>query len=256
MNEDFEALKARGSLHLPMTTDPREMPHLGMHDVINGDSRLWSAILERSAAPTVVAATGRSSLHRLVMYAPASLVDTFLQRGIDFSVLDGDGHSVLTTAVRAGNWEVVDLLRARGVEDDSTMMDRLVGLCLKGDTKRAHDLIRDYPLVLEAFAREDADEFARAAGRGNIDQVRLMLACGFPPDGFGQSGSTALQQAAWRGKVTLVELLLASGASPASRDELYGQTAVDWALHGAVHAHGATGPCLEAARLIEHSAAG
>jgi len=40
----------------------------------------------------------------------------------------------------------------------------------------------------------------RAAARGAVVQVRLMLACGFPPDLIGESGATALQQAAWRGQ--------------------------------------------------------
>ena len=62
-----------------------------------------------------------------------------------------------------------------------------------------------------------------------------MLACGFPPDLVGESGATALQQAAWRGQVPVVELLLANGASPSMKDELYGETALDWARDGATH---------------------
>jgi ankyrin repeat protein len=255
MKEDFESFKRRGPAPLWTTADPRETPHMGIHDVINGDRHLWSAILDNGADPTV-AATGRSSLHRLVMYGPASLVEMFLQRGIDFGGMDVDGHSVFRTAVRAGNWDVVDVLRARGVEDDSTLMDRLIGLCLKNEARVAQALVHDDPHVLDAFAREDADEFVRAAGRGTVEQLRLMLACGFPPDAVGRSGSTALHQAAWGGRVAIVELLLASGASPSMRDELYGQTPAEWGVHGALHAHGAAGPCMEAARLIEQSAAG
>ena len=80
-----------------------------------------------------------------------------------------------------------------------------------------------------------------------------MLACGFPPDLIGESGATALQQAAWRGQVPVVELLLTCGASPSITDELYGETALDWARHGASHAQGAEGPCLEVARMLSRA---
>jgi hypothetical protein len=36
-------------------------------------------------------------------------------------------------------------------------------------------------------ARVDGDEIVRAAVRGSIDEVRLMLTCGFPPDTVGES---------------------------------------------------------------------
>ena len=49
----------------------------------------------------------------------------------------------------------------------------------------------------------------------------------------------------------MVELLLANGASPTLKDELYGETALAWARHGASHAQGAEGPCLQAAKLLE-----
>jgi hypothetical protein len=102
-------------------------------------------------------------------------------------------------------------------------------------------------------ARVDGDEIVRAAVRGSTDEVRLMLTCGFPPDTVGESGATALQEAAWHGQVHVVELLLAHGASPTVRDDVYGETALDWAHQGSTHAHGAEEGCLEAARLIQHA---
>ena len=57
-------------------------------------------------------------------------------------------------------------------------------------------------------------------------------------------------------RMATVTLLLARGASPATRAALYGETARDWARHGASHAPGAQDRCLESARLIEGAAAG
>jgi ankyrin repeat protein len=151
---------------------------------------------------------------------------------------------------RFGN---VALLRTRGIDDDSTPTDRLIGLCLAGHEQAAYALVADHPDVLRAVTRADAEEFVRAAARGNVDQLRLLLACGFAPDAVGESGATALQQAAWRGHVAVVELLLEHGASTQMQDDLYGETALEWARHGASHAESAE-TCLKAARLIEQAA--
>ena len=253
MKQEFEAFKARGGTVQNMPTDPREIQHLRMPNLVGAQSHLWEALLDQGYDPTALGVTGRSALHTLVTYAPASFVEMFLAHDVKVNVRDADGRSVLATAVRAGNTDAATLLRARGVVDDATHADRLIGACLADEAEAAQKLVADHPEVLETLTRADADEFVRAAARGAVAQVRLMLACGFPPDLIGESGATALQQAAWRGQVPVVELLLTCGASPSITDELYGETALDWARHGASHAQGAEGPCLEVARMLSRA---
>jgi ankyrin repeat protein len=252
MKRAIEESRASES-HERIPSDLRDIAQQQRPQLLDARLHLWSALLENGFDPTSVGPTGRSPLHALVTYAPASFLEPFLQRGGNANVRDAEGRSLLATAVRAGNIAAADVLRKHGIEDDSTPMDRLIGLCVKGDAEAAQDLVADYPDLLLAVTRNDADEFVRAAARGRIDQVRLMLACGFPPDAMDDTGATALHQAAWRGQVPIVELLLARGASPSTRDDVYGETALEWAQHGASHAEGAQGPCLEAARLIQDS---
>jgi ankyrin repeat protein len=248
--EDF---KARGS-HAPFPTGPREMQQLmGMPHLADARAGIWSTLIDGGYDPAQVGPTGRSSLHSLATYAQASVMEIFLARGVDFRVRDAAGRSVLATAVRAGNNEVAHLLRARGLEDDSTTMDRLIGFCVADDAEAAQALVADHPEVLNAIVRADADDFVAAAARGQMGQVRLMLACGFPPDIKNEAGATALHQAAWRGQVPVVELLLAFGAAATVLDDLYGESPREWALHAASHAAGAQGPYLEAARLLSSS---
>lgn len=249
-------LKARGDFQSPGSADPRDLHHLRMPNLVGAQSHLWSALIDRGYDPAALNISGRTALHMLVTYAPASFLQMFLDRGVDLNVRDADGRSVIATAVRAGNTEAADVLRLRGIADDSTTVDRLIGACLSDDAETAQELVAEHPEVLGHLSRADADVFVRAAARGAIGQVRLMLACGFPPDLVGESGATALQQAAWRGQVPVVELLLANGASPSMKDELYGETALDWARHGATHAQGAEGPCLEAARILSEEETG
>jgi ankyrin repeat protein len=255
LREGLEAFKARGGVGIQhASTDPREFQHLRMPNMVGAQTHLWEALLDRGYDPAAINVTGRTALHTLVTYAPASLLQVFLDRGVSLTARDGDGRSVVAAAVRAGNAEAANLLRARGVVDDATWADRLIGACLADDAEGAQAIAADHPETLDTLTRSDADEFVRAAARGAITQVRLMLACGFPPDLVGEAGATALHQAAWRGQVATVEFLLAHGASPLVRDDLYGDTAVEWARHGAMHAEGAEGPCLEAATLLEAAA--
>jgi ankyrin repeat protein len=249
MQQRIEEFKADGTPRALVPVDPRDAQTLHLPNLLNAQAHLWSALLVRGFDPAAQGATGRTVLHTLVTYAPASFVELLLERGVDATARDVDGQSVVAAAVRAGNFEVVDLLRARGVPDDATNEDRFVGRCLAGDAEAAQALAATLPSPL-GLDRRNADELVRAAARGATTPVRLMLACGVPPDAVGEAGATALQMAAWRGQIAIVELLLAHGASPEARDEVYGETAREWAEHGASHAQGAAAECRQAAHML------
>jgi ankyrin repeat protein len=224
--------------------DPMEMQQMRLPNLIGARADLWTAMLDAGFNPTNVSTTGRSALHGVAAYAPAHLVEAFLERGGDPRVRDADGRSVLATAVRAGNLEAAALLRSRGVEDDSSPMDRLLGACLAGDRATALALVAERPDLPTSASREDTEVFVRAAGRGNLNQVQSMLAAGFDPNVEGEGGATPLHQAAWRGQLDVVQLLLDRGADREIRDRLYEQTAVEWALDGADSAEGVRERCL------------
>jgi ankyrin repeat protein len=62
-----------------------------------------------------------------------------------------------------------------------------------------------------------------------------MLQIGVNPDGFGDSGMTALHAAAWRGHIDMVRLLLDSGAHVQLRDTMFGNSPLESARHGVKH---------------------
>jgi ankyrin repeat protein len=239
-----------GALTPALASDPLELQQLRMPNLIGAKEDLWGAMLDRGYDPTVIQAGGRSALHGVVTYAPPTLLELFLSRGVDLNVRDADGRSVLATAVRAGNLAAADLLRARGIVDDTTPMDWLLGRCLAGDAEGARQVVAEHPGLTSALTRGDAEVLVRAAGRGNVDQVRLLTNTGIDPDVHGDSGATALHQAAWRGQVAVARLLLDRGASRDVRDDLYGQTPREWALHGSIHAQGARDRCLEVVEML------
>jgi ankyrin repeat protein len=230
--------------------DPLERQQLRMPNLIGAKTDLWAAMLDRGYDPTAISSGGRSMLHGVVEYAPPAFLEVLLSRGIDFNARAANGRSVIATAVRAGNGAAADVLLAHGAEDDATPIDRLLGACLAGDIEAAHRQAARHAGLVAALTREDGEVFVRAAGRGHADQVRLFLDVGLSPDLRGESGAAPLHQAAWRGQEAVVDLLLERGASRDIRDDLYGHTPGEWAIHGSIHAQGARDRCLRIAERL------
>ena len=67
-----------------------------------------------------------------------------------------------------------------------------------------------------------------AARKGELDDVKVLVACGAKVNAIGDMGGTPLHDAAAKGRVEVVAFLLASGADPNIKDE-FGNTAADWA---------------------------
>lgn len=67
-----------------------------------------------------------------------------------------------------------------------------------------------------------------AARKGELADVKTLVACGAKVNAIGDMGSTPLHDAASKGHVEVVALLLANGADPTIKNE-FGKTAADWA---------------------------
>ena len=218
---------------------------------IGAKADLWAAMLERGYDPAAIGKSGSTTLHWVATYATPSFIEMVLNHGVNPDVRDDQGRSVIATAARAGNMEVVEFLRGQGIDDDATPMDRLIGFCVAGDETRARQIVDDMPHLIEAINREDADALVSAAGRGATDRVRLMLDIGMRADIRDETGAAGLHQAAWRGHVDVARLLLDRGATGSLPDDLLKETPRVWALHGALHAQGPRRDrCLAIAEML------
>jgi hypothetical protein len=74
-----------------------------------------------------------------------------------------------------------------------------------------------------------------AADRNDTSAARLMLAAGWPVDGRGKHGATALHFAAWHGNADLLRDLLGYDAALETRDRDFKMTPLGWAFHGSLH---------------------
>jgi ankyrin repeat protein len=185
-----------------------------------GDGGPWHARLAPAHA------TPRETAEDCLMWAALEgfprRVALLLQAGVD---PDGRGtrhpifedRTALEVALREGHTTVADALRAAGAGE--------LGL------DRAQRVEAAY-MAADATVTDPppAGLIARAAARGNIAAVALLLERGADVNAFGER-ATALHEAAWRNEKALVETLLSAGADRTLRDREFGATPSGWAAH-------------------------
>ncbi len=109
---------------------------------------------------------------------------------------------------------------------------RLAVACEVGDEPLVAELLARQPDLARTLAEPERRKLADAARDENIPAVRRMLHAGWPLDGRGDTGGTALHWAAWHGNTGLVRELLPRKPDLELRDSVHGGTPLGWALHG------------------------
>jgi ankyrin repeat protein len=114
---------------------PRETPIFS-----EGALEMLRAILERGYAPNRGMPSDRrigerqTLLHSLARIGNGAAAELLLSYGADSGLLNNDGRAALAVAIRAGNKEFADVLRAHGGSDTgSRPIDELLGACLRLD---------------------------------------------------------------------------------------------------------------------------
>jgi ankyrin repeat protein len=133
-------------------------------------------------------------------------------------------------AVRRGNREVAELLRAAGATMPAQdPVDEFLAACMAGDQAMVDGLLAGRPaLAKEAVARRP-DAVFQATELRRPGVIRLLASLGFDVNVWARI--TPLHQAAYDGDVATVETLLDLGADPELRDPGYDATPLGWAEH-------------------------
>jgi ankyrin repeat protein len=190
--------------------------------------------------PDQVATMATGALARASADASTPVVQALLDAGADPAKLlaeteaavraSPDGLSPLRLAVRAGNEQTAALLRAHGVPDDTTDIDRFLGACAGGDQATAQRLLATNPRLHDRLSDRDQAAIVNVAGRGHAaTSVRLMLELGFSVHARNNFGETPLHLAAAAGDPETVRLLLDHGAERDARDDNYHGTPLAYA---------------------------
>lgn len=83
---------------------------------------------------------------------------------------------------------------------------------------------------LDPASPEAAEQLLDAASRGDLDEVRALLAAGVDPNITNAYNSTALFRAADKGHLDIAELLIEKGADVNIKDSFYNATPLTWAF--------------------------
>ena len=133
-------------------------------------------------------------------------------------------------AHQRGHKEIVDLLMER-----SPVEIKLVQACLMQNEQLARKVFESDPELIKRLSDDSKGKLADAAQAGDMGSVRLMLSFGWPVDGHGPHGGTALHWAAWHGLADMVDLILAHHPSLENTNNEFHATPLGWAIHGSEH---------------------
>jgi ankyrin repeat protein len=221
-----------------MTFDPRDYLEAETGPVyLKSNNTGWQFLVEQGANPNgwFRPPENGAPLHVIVEKdLGVEIAETFVKHGADPNLRrKSDARTPYVLAVRCGNQPMADLLRAHGARlEDASPADELVGACRRNDEKAARSIVAAHPEMAQSLLSEDRETLFDAVRHNRIAEVRLMAESGFNFAWLGACGATALHLAAWQGLFEMSKLLLEFRAPLHMRDTTYGETPLDWALHG------------------------
>ena len=132
--------------------------------------------------------------------------------GADMRRMNEHGVSLFRFAQAFGRADVVELLRAAGVDEQLDESELFVSACARGDEPAARAMLASAPELISRLTARQLQTMPELAGTGNIAAVRIMLALGWPREVKTAWDATALNLAVFRGDAQMAELLLDGGA--------------------------------------------
>lgn len=145
---------------------------------------------------------GRSTQHIRLLF----------DAGADMRRANEHGVSLFRFAQAFGRADVVELLRAAGVDEPLAESELFISACARGDERAARAMLASTPDLVSRLSARELQTMPELASTGNIAAVRTMLALGWPREVKTAWEATALNLAVFRGDAEMAELLLSSGA--------------------------------------------
>jgi ankyrin repeat protein len=194
--------------------------------------------------------SGEAPLHVAARRWDVAMIELLVGHGADIHQRRADGRTAHALAVLHGNEPVATWLLAHGARDESSLLDRFVSACARGDGERAREILLAQPSLRDELRLEHHLMMHGPAEVGNAAVLETMLTCGFDPNAKDKDGVTALHRASMAGRVEAVRVLLAHGASVHSLDGMFSATPLVWATEGWSHASDQGADHVGVARLL------
>lgn len=136
----------------------------------------------------------------------------------------------LEAAIRRGNREVAEVLRAAGAtEPDLDPVEHFLSACMASDRTTVEQLLADRPVLTTDAITRRPDAILQATELRRPEAIRLLAELGFDVNVWARL--TPLHQAAYDGDVAVVQALLDVGADPELREPGFNATPLGWAEH-------------------------
>ena len=139
------------------------------------------------------------------------------------------GPSVLTVAETDGGREIYDFLLGR-----SPLKEQFLAACQLADEAGAARVLAAKPNLLAELTPSERAQIVEAASSHNLPALTLMLNLGFDVNTCGGEGFTPVARAALRGDVEMVRVLIERRADLEIRND-YGGTALDSCQWGSLN---------------------
>ncbi|KAM0324447.1 hypothetical protein ACHAQA_008229 [Verticillium albo-atrum] len=170
----------------------------------------WSLLISDSGL-------GATALHNACMYGHASVVELFLQRGADISIVTDTGWTALHTAAWTGQLECVKVLLQHGADILVKVEKGLTALhcaASRGKTPVVSFLLESGTPVdeMETIGKTPLH---LAVSAGWFETVEVLLSAGADVEAQSRKEETPLQVAVRKERPKAVQMLLAVGASQA-----------------------------------------
>ena len=139
-------------------------------------------------------------------------VRLLVEAGANLRAVNQEGVSLYRYAQMHGRVDVVELLRAAGVDEELTLKEQFVAACAAADLESARTLAEELGDVFSRLSQRQLRAMPELAEVGNLAAVGTMLAVGWPREVMAGWGGTALNLAVFHGNAAMAGLLLANGA--------------------------------------------
>lgn len=143
-----------------------------------------------------------------------------------------EGRTPTEQAAVSGYPEIVAMLNVAGARAALDDIQAFLAAATAGDRETVEAMGANDPTLAERAIAREPGQLIRAAGRDNLEGVRLLIELGFDVNARERTGP--LHEAAMRGNLAIIELLLDHDANPNLRDRGYDATPAGWAEH---HGH-------------------
>jgi len=199
---------------------------------MGGHAEALALLLDAGARPNESTPDGRTALYFAAGWGDAAAVRRLLDAGARVDARTTDNWTALMIAAGRGEPAALAELLAAGANVDARNkwgQTALMLAVIAGEEDKAAALVRAGASVSAADAEGLTAAAIAAAGPSPPSLLAALIAGGADIDAPDADGVTPLMKAADRGDLEKIVLLLDAGADPAAIDKA-GRTALDWAL--------------------------